>query len=144
MMLLSFLFIIGLLTLLFFLSFDLLIPSHDYIVRLLNGNHLAHDTRIYEIDSERIMLDMWIKENRKIIMLINKQDEKVYRLSNYGINFGNILLWPKDNYKGIYLKDRVKMEAQYDFVFKNKKIQINYYLDKQNKVTIIVQNATSR
>ena len=143
MVLLSFLLIIGLLTLFLFRSFDLLLPSHAYRVRLLNMEHLLRDARIYEIDSERVMLYLMIKEDHKIFLLINKQSEKIYRMSNQGIKFGKILLWPEDSYKGVYLKDRVKMEALHDFIFQNEEIQINYYLDKQNKVTILVQKATS-
>lgn len=82
-------------------------------------------SKIFHVTNEKCIF-----EYNGTTFLVNIKDKNVLLLSNNGIHFLNLLMWPADGYTGVDLLDKVKCEYDNEVKFEKDKVMIKFYLNQ--------------
>lgn len=88
--------------------------ARRYVVYPLEDATLSDDrARAYCVDPIRTLV-MWPQDHGMLPVNVNWEVRRAVVPSNYGRQYGDVLLWHRDSLEGVPLDDRVKLESGND------------------------------
>jgi hypothetical protein len=88
------------------------------------------DVRAFRIDADWTLL-IWPRYDRwdPGVMVVNRREAFVGVPNWYGTWVFGLLVWHRDSFAGVWLRDRVKLERAHDYRFTGATLEIDWIMD---------------